>query len=285
MKLSVIIPCYNGAEFIRTQLEALAGQAWDGEWEVIVADNGSTDASLRIVEEFRGRLPNLRIVDASDRKGRGHARNVGVRASTGDAILFCDADDKVGAGWLAAMAAALAEHDFVACGTETEELNPPWLQWPAWQADGPQPYRYPPYLPHAGGGTLGVIRTVFDRVGGFDETLLRVQDCDFCWRVQLSGVPLEFARGAVLHIRQRDTLWGIFQQARGLGEYNVVLYKRYRRFGMPALSLRTGLAAWKGIMLRLPRIRGRAELARWIWQFAWRLGRLQASVKYQVLAL
>jgi glycosyltransferase involved in cell wall biosynthesis len=43
VQLSVIIPCYNGAETIAAQLEALAGQQWSGQWEVIVSDNGSTD--------------------------------------------------------------------------------------------------------------------------------------------------------------------------------------------------------------------------------------------------
>ena len=55
-------------------------------WEVIVSDNGSTDETRRIVERFHGRLPGLRIV------------------AKGEALLFCDADDEVGPGWLAVCA-------------------------------------------------------------------------------------------------------------------------------------------------------------------------------------
>ncbi|HET9225168.1 MAG TPA: glycosyltransferase, partial [Thermoanaerobaculia bacterium] len=44
-KLSVVIPCLNAEATLGDQLEALAGQGWSGEWEVIVADNGSTDGS------------------------------------------------------------------------------------------------------------------------------------------------------------------------------------------------------------------------------------------------
>jgi glycosyltransferase involved in cell wall biosynthesis len=54
LRLSVVIPCLNAAATIGVQLEALAGQSWEGEWEVVVADNGSTDGSQAIVESYRG---------------------------------------------------------------------------------------------------------------------------------------------------------------------------------------------------------------------------------------
>ena len=65
MKLSVILPCINGAETIAVQLEALTRQSWAGEWEVIVVNNGSTDNSMEIVERYRDRLQNLQIVNAA----------------------------------------------------------------------------------------------------------------------------------------------------------------------------------------------------------------------------
>src|SRR5262245_53435164 len=114
MKLSVIIPCRNAVKTIEAQLDALCQQEWEGGWEVIVADNGSMDGTREVVARFFGRLPPLLLVDASTRRGAGHARNVGVKAATGDAIVFCDADDEVGAGWLSAMGNALTRHDFVA---------------------------------------------------------------------------------------------------------------------------------------------------------------------------
>ncbi|MCY7394267.1 MAG: glycosyltransferase, partial [Leptolyngbyaceae cyanobacterium CAN_BIN12] len=64
MKLSVILPCFNGAETIAVQLEALTRQSWAGEWEVIVVNNGSTDNSMEIVKRYRDRLQNLQIVNA-----------------------------------------------------------------------------------------------------------------------------------------------------------------------------------------------------------------------------
>jgi glycosyltransferase involved in cell wall biosynthesis len=103
MKLSVVIPCLNAADTIATQLEAVANQKWSETWEVIVSDNGSTDNTLSIVKEFSDRIFNLRIVDASGRKGVAHAYNTGAKAAVGESLVFCDADDEVASGWLAAM--------------------------------------------------------------------------------------------------------------------------------------------------------------------------------------
>ena len=109
MKISVVIPCFNAAETIACQLEALAKQVWVGNWEVVISDNGARDETLEIVEEFKEKLPNLQVVDASNRKGAGYARNLGVSKARGDTILFCDADDEVAPGWLEAMARALSQ--------------------------------------------------------------------------------------------------------------------------------------------------------------------------------
>jgi glycosyltransferase involved in cell wall biosynthesis len=124
-KLSVIMPCLNGAATIAIQLEALAAQQWSEPWEVIIADNGSTDATFQIIEQYHDRLPGLRVVNASDKPGSAHARNVGVRAASADRLAFCDVDDMVEPGWVAAMGNALAEHDFVASIVALDKLNDP----------------------------------------------------------------------------------------------------------------------------------------------------------------
>jgi glycosyltransferase involved in cell wall biosynthesis len=287
MNLSVIIPCYNAADTIATQLEALASQRWSKPWEVIVSNNGSTDETLMIVEGYRERLPNLRVVDSSDQRGAAHARNVGALTATGDALVFCDADDEVAAGWLAAIGQALSEHDFVASRFDIEKLNAPWVQKSHAnpQRDGLGRYGYPPYLPHAASSGLGVKRSLHEAVGGFDESMRLLEDTDYCWRIQLAETELHFVPDAVVHYRYRDTLGGIYRQARGYAEYNVLLYKKYRPLGMPQISRKSGVQAWVRLMRSVARIRSKERLARWVWQFAWCMGRLQGSVKYRVFAL
>lgn len=289
MRLSVIVPCRNAARTIAVQLEALASQRASWPWEVVVADNGSTDGTRAIVERYAGVLPDLRIVDASARPGQPYALNTGARAATGDAFLFCDADDEVAPGWLAAMGRALQEHEFVACRIEPRKLNPPWVcaghgyaQW-----DGLQRISLFPSIAHAGGGTLGIRRSVFEAAGGFDEDLLALHDTYLCLRVQCSGTPLHFVPEAVVHVRYRDTLRGIYLQARTYAEYGVLLYKKSLPLGVPRIArpLRSGAKAWRDLLVQLPRARSRADRARWMYGLGWRVGRVRGSIKYGALVL
>jgi glycosyltransferase involved in cell wall biosynthesis len=287
LKLSVVIPCLNAAATLGVQLAALAGQAREGEWEVIVADNGSTDGSQEIVETYRGVLPGLQLVDASNRRGQAHARNVGAAAATGDAFLFCDADDEVAPGWLAALGRALAKDDFVACRYDNEKLNPVWVQRTHLnpQKDGLTSYDYPPFLPHAGGGGLGVTRRAHKAVGGFDETLPALEDTDYCWRLQLAGFQLHFAPDAVVNIRHRGDLGSIYRQGVSYGLHNVMIYERYRGQGMPRLGLLPGLRKWASLLLRTPLLLlSREGRARWMWQLGWRVGRIRGCLRYRVVA-
>jgi GT2 family glycosyltransferase len=242
---------------------------------------------LVIVEQYRERLPNLRVVDSSDQRGPGHARNVGALAATGEALAFCDADDEAAPGWVAAMGEALSKYDFVAGRLDSTKLNEPWAQKyrSCPQQDGLQEYDYPSYLYHAACSNLGVKRSLHEAVGGFDETMFRLQDTDYCWRIQLAGTKLHFVPDALVHLRYRNTLGGIYRQARGYAEYNVLIYKKYRPLGMPQLSWKRGVKAWLRLLRKLWRIRSRRSLAKWVWQFGWCMGRLQGSIKYRIFAL
>jgi len=287
MKLSVIIPCFNAANTIAVQLEALANQQWSEPWEVIVSDNGSTDETLAIVEQYQDKIPNLGIVNSSDRRGAAHARNVGVMAAASEALAFCDADDQVAPNWVAAMGEALSKYDFVAGRREYEKLNEPWtFKYRHFsQLDGLQVYKYPPYLPHASGSTLGIRRSIHEAIGGFDETMLQLEDTDYCWRIQLAGTKLHFVPDAVVHYRFRNTISDIYHQTRLWGEYNVLLYKKYRPLGMPNLSLKEGVKVWWRLLKHLPDVFSKEYRAIWGREFAHRVGRLQGCIKYQVLAL
>lgn len=285
--LSVVVPCYNAEDTLGEQLRALAlaGNRWAGEWEVIVSDNGSTDRSREVAESFHGELPRLRIVDAGGSPGPGHSRNVGAAAAGGEALLFCDADDRVDPGWIDAMGRALVEHEFVASRYETEELNPGWAARRHPQETGLNPYDYPPYLPHAGGGGLGVRRRLHEEIGGFNEDLPALEDTDYCWRLQHAGVEMVYVPEAVVHIRFRRGLRGIFRQNYLYGRYNVLIYKRYRPLGMPRLSPWAGPLRWAKLLVTWPKIFLSSTRAGWIAQLGWRLGRLDGCVRYRVWAL
>ena len=262
---------------------------WPSDWEVVISDNGSVDNTLVIVEEFKEKLPNLRVVDSSDRRGPGHARNVGAQQATGDTILFCDADDEVAPGWLEAMAGALLEHEFVACRLDITKLNESWVQetWINGQKDDLIRLGGSAFFPFAASGSIGVRRSVHEAVGGFDESFIAFEDADYGWRIQLMGHKLYFVRDTCVHYRFRGTLLGMYTQARLLGKFAVLLYKRYGPMGLPKprKPLRAGMAAWLRLLIALPQIDHKVGRAKWMRSLGRLVGRLQGSLKYRTLAL
>src|SRR4051812_13236272 len=98
--VSVVIPCRNGAPFLRNQLDALLSQRTNAAFEVIVADNGSTDDTVDVIRSYDD--PRVQLADAAGRIGANFARNVGVAVSRGEVILLTDADDLVQGGWIEA---------------------------------------------------------------------------------------------------------------------------------------------------------------------------------------
>ena len=88
-KLSVIIPAYNEGKRIGKTLDRCISylkKKYDSE--IIVVDDGSTDDTKKIVKKFK----NVKLITYGTNQGKGHAVKVGVLNSSGDYILFCDAD-------------------------------------------------------------------------------------------------------------------------------------------------------------------------------------------------
>ena len=284
MKLSVVIPCFNAAATLPAQLTALSAQQWSGDWEVIIADNGSDDDSRAVAASYRGRVPGLRVVDASDARGAAHARNRGARESCGDAIAFCDADDQVGAGWVAAIGDALARECFVASRMDYTQLNRGLLGggMSRAQEQGLQRIGYPPYWLHAGGSGLGVRRTVHEQVGGFDESLPFLEDTDYCFRIQRAGYPLVFVATACIHVRIRHDPRALFNQARHWAQYNVLMNRRYGRGAAIPHPWKAHVQGWRNLLGCLPRVFSRERRPAWLKSLGTQIGLLEGAIRYRV---
>ena len=279
MKLSVIIPCYNAEATLGHQLEALSKQQWSHPWEVVIADNGSTDRSLEVAESYRGRFPGLRVLSAKERQGAAFARNTAIKAAVGEFLALCDADDEVGEGWVAAMGEALTLHEFVGCRIDTVKLNPRWMRGHQ-QENGLQSIWYPPWLPHAGAGTMGFRREVFDKVGGFDENLLSLEDTDFSFQAQLKGYALHFAPDAVLHVRRRGNLLDHYRQSRNYAEYNVILARKYWPENESAFRYYKGfMVDWLRLIRSVTSLRTHGGRFSWAWKLGRQSGRLKGMLR------
>lgn len=90
MTITLVVPTYNEAPFLRRCLDSIKNQIVKFD-EVIIVDDGSTDGSGEILEEYRGRFTVLYDVN----RGVSHARNAGIQQATSQYITFLDADDEL----------------------------------------------------------------------------------------------------------------------------------------------------------------------------------------------
>jgi len=275
--ISVILPVLNAAPWLEEQLRALTAQRCPEPWEVVVVDNGSTDGSRELCQRWCDDHERFRFVDASRSPGAPASRNAGVRNSSGEYLAFCDADDVVHAGWLAACADALRSADVVAGVFDFWTLNwiPPTPAMPAAN-------RQLGFLPAGLGANLAMRREVFDKVGGFDERMLVGEDIDLCWQAQLQGYEFAYAGDAVVSKRERNWFSEVYRQSFAYGRSGPMLYKRYRNRGAKR-DLLGAVKAWVWLvfscwMLLLPE--RRIQLAR---TAGMRLGRLAGSYEQRVI--
>ena len=91
--VSVIIPVYNGEKYLKECLDSVIRQSFS-HWEMICINDGSTDGSLRILEDFARMDDRIRVL-SQDNQGQSAARNAGMRCALGAYILFLDCDDRL----------------------------------------------------------------------------------------------------------------------------------------------------------------------------------------------
>jgi glycosyltransferase involved in cell wall biosynthesis len=281
--ISVVIPVLNAADTLPQQLDALAGQTYGGKWEVILADNGSTDGTPDLVRTWADRIPGLRVVDASDRKGQAHARNMGAASARGDFIAFCDADDVATPGWLEAMAEAAGSCDVVAGTLDHDSLNEPLVR--SWRSA--QPREETPedqvFLPWAESANLGVRTSVFRELGGFNEDYATGEDVEFSWRAQLGSYQFRFAPGAVIRYRHRTGFGPLVRQHYAFGVNSAKLYRDFRSRGMPRSPVQRALRVWGRVLTHLVvDLPSRERWGAWLRKAAYRWGRLRGSIRYRV---
>lgn len=181
--LTLVIPCHNGAAWLDRALSSIFDQAYPAI-EVIVVDDSSTDASPSIAGERSG----VKVVTIG-KAGAQRARNVGLKQAGGDYVTFLDADDYLLPGGLAAISAAIraAGHPDLAIANYADDfggrivhhhhaqLDMPWVdlkrQWLT--MDNPP------------GASLFFRRDFLTRIGGWDESVVRLQDYELGFRAIL----------------------------------------------------------------------------------------------------
>lgn len=206
-RVSVIVPTYNGARYLRETLDAIGAQTHQAS-DVVVVDDHSTDDSLEIA---RAHPAVTQVIPSAENAGVCAARNKGISATTGALIAFCDQDDLWHPGKLAAQVRAMAAHpkvdylftNFVHMRGGIVEEQDKFSQAPAgwWQSASstvgegvivlnrpalPSLLEFQPAFP----STMMIRRSLLTRAGEFDESLgrERSEDLEFLLRCDRVGV-------------------------------------------------------------------------------------------------
>lgn len=90
-KISIIIPVFNVEEYLNECIDSVIRQTLD-DIEIIIINDGSTDESIKIIEEYKDKLKNVKIIDKKN-EGLSITRNLGIDKSSGEYLMFLDSDD------------------------------------------------------------------------------------------------------------------------------------------------------------------------------------------------
>ena len=224
-RFSVIVPTYNSENIIRRCLDALEQQTIPRhDYEIVIVDDGSTDATLQILEHY----PDVRVV-CIEHGGPSAARNSGARAAAGDVIAFTDSDCAPAPDWLEQITRPFRVKSVVGVkGVYRSKQKEPVARFVQLEYQ----YKYErmarlPRVDFIDTYSAAYRRDIFLQNGGFDTsfTVPSVEDQELSFRLEQKGYRLAFnPQAAVYHIHDRS-----------LGEY----WKR-----------KFGIGYWKAYMLR-----------------------------------
>lgn len=183
---SIIIPAHNEENYITACLESikLAEQEVSGNRvQIIVAANRCTDKTAEIARKF-----GAQVIDNQD-KCISMIRNAGVRAAEGDIIVTIDADSRMTKGSLKEIAEMLESGKYVGGGTRSkfERLSLGILCSGAYVAVNLIPIMWKNKAALSG-GMFWCYKRDFEKIGGFDESLISLEDMDFAARLNKLGV-------------------------------------------------------------------------------------------------
>ncbi len=175
--VSVIVPVYNGGEAVRRCAASLLNQEYPEDLlEIIIVDDGSQDGTAEWLQTAEW-PEHVKIVCHNENRGRGQARNSGIGSSTGDILIFLDADMVVQPNFVKAHVAVL-ESDDVAAVTGAMELDSRLPEskisryFYGYRGRGARQFEENRPIPfqYLLTGNLSVKRTALENIGGFDES-------------------------------------------------------------------------------------------------------------------
>ena len=255
-KVSVVVASYNGQRTLEACLKSLTRLNYP-DYEVILVDDGSTDATPEIAKQF----PSVRYIRQPN-CGLSVARNTGIAAATGEIIAFTDDDCRADEDWLYYLVDALLRSNFVAIGGHN--FLPPEdscvAAAVALSPGGPAHVMLTDLqAEHIPGCNMAFYKWALEEIGGFDPVFRKAgDDVDVCWRLQERGHKIGFSPAAFVWHYRRSTVRAYLKQQAGYGEAEALLAQKhpefFNSFGGGVWRGTIYTAAQPGVILRRPMI-------------------------------
>ena len=207
-QFSIIIPCFNAAATLPDTLASLQAQTLT-DWEALLVDDGSSDATPAIIAEAALADPRLRLL-RNPRKGPSAARNHAVTQAQGQIIAFCDADDLWAPQKLARMAALFTEPQTDAVFARIAFFREVPEDAAAFSTVPRGPLGISTLLgenPVCTMSNLCIRKACFTALGGFDETLVHNEDLE--WLIRVAGMGMQIIGHDETLVWYRNNTFGL----------------------------------------------------------------------------
>jgi GT2 family glycosyltransferase len=223
-RITVAVCTYNGSATLHACLEGIRNLDYPN-FETIVVDDGSTDSSAAIAQEYE-----VRVI-RTDNRGLASARNTALAEAEGEIVAYLDDDASPDSDWLRYLAATFEDPGLGGVGgpnipPEGEGLV---AECVAHSPGGPQHVLISDTeAEHIPGCNMAFRREALRSVGGFDPQFhVAGDDVDICWQLQEHGWKLGFSPAAVVWHRRRATIRGYLKQQAGYGRAEALLERKW----------------------------------------------------------
>lgn len=222
MLVSIVIPAYNAESTLAQCLEACTRQN-GAETEVIVVDDGSTDATRGIAESF----PVSYVYQTN--AGPAAARNHGTRVAEGEIVAFTDSDCVPAPDWVASLAAGFSDGVSAVGGSYSIANESRFLARMIHEEIAMRHAQFEEEVDFLGSFNVAYRKQDFEKVGGFDESFLSAsgEDNDLAYRLSDAGGKLRFLGGAKVAHYHPTRLWPYLRTQARHGYWRMKLYVKH----------------------------------------------------------
>ncbi len=223
--VSVILPSYNSETTIVKVIKALQTQTFSEPYEIILVDS-SVDKTPELV---RAHFPDITYIHLDKKTDPGTARNLGLKKSSGEIILFIDSDCIAQQDWIERMVKRHRESDYAAVGGGVLNGNDPKsdVAWAGYMAEFREfiPQRPAAEVDHIPTCNISYKRRYLEELGGFNPLYYPQEDLEFNFRLRRAGGKILFTPDACVRHHHRTTLPDFFRHQKNVGRITAMMLR------------------------------------------------------------